>query len=149
MKIILLKDVPDLGRQDEVREVADGYGRNFLLKNKLAKIATPTALAQIEKIKEAAAQKSAQELEDCQKLVLQIDGQELEIRAKASKEGKLYASAGAGKIIQELKKKGIDLKDIKIETNQSIKEIGEHEIILSFPHRLEAKVKVIIIPESK
>lgn len=148
MKIILLKDVAKVGKKDEIKEVADGFGRNFLINNGLAKLATENAVQEIVKINTKKIQKATEELEHFQKLAASLDGQEFQIIAKAGKSGKLYASFSETKLILELTKAGFDIKKSDIKLDAPIKEIGEHEIILHLPHKLEVKIKLVIIAQN-
>jgi len=148
MKVILLQDVEKLGKKGDVKEVADGYARNFLLPKKLAKIATKKALAILEKEKELIAKKAEEELKKIQEMVSKIDGEEIEIPVKV-KPGKkeLYAKVSTQKIAQELLKKGIKVKKEQIRLDAPIKELGEYKAVVTFEHGLEAEINILITEE--
>ncbi len=149
MKVILLQDVEKLGRKFDVKEVADGYARNFLLPQKLIKPATEEALAQLEAEKEAAARKAETELKDVEGIAAQLDGQEIEMSAKADENGKLFGSISAVKIAKVLKDKGFKVSKNQIKLIEPIKEAGEYDdILIEFPHGLEAKIKIIVTEEA-
>lgn len=148
MKVILLKDVDNLGKKDEVKEVANGYARNFLLPKRLAIIATEAVLAQLEEGKEAAAKKAVEDLEKFQKMVTELDGMEFEVKVKVSEEGKLYGAITPPKLSKILKDKGFEITKSQIKLNNGIKEVGEYDVVLEFPHGLEAKIKVIVSAQS-
>lgn len=147
MKVILLKDVENLGKKDDVKEVADGYARNFLIPGKLVKIATPSALEELEKEKELAEQKAEQDLKAVEELVSQIEGLEIEVLVKVDETGKLYGSINEIEISRIFKEKGFEIKKNQIKILQPIKEVGEHPITLNFDHGLEAEIKLIVIDE--
>ncbi|MBU1102781.1 50S ribosomal protein L9 [Patescibacteria group bacterium] len=148
MKVILLQDVDNLGKKYEVKEVADGYARNFLFAKELAKPATEEALKQLESERALLAQKAEADLKVEEQVVGQLDGQEIEIVTKADDGGKLYGSITAAKIAKVLKDKGFDIKRNQIKLIQPIKEIGEYDdIIVESSHGLEAKIKVIVSKE--
>lgn len=150
MKVILLQDVDNLGKKYEVKEVADGYARNFLFVKELAKLATEETLKQLETERALLAQKAEADLKAEEQVVGQLDGQEVEIVVKADDGGKLYGSVSAAKIAKALKDKGFDIKRNQIKLNQPIKEIGEYDdIVIESSHGLEAKIKVIIVGEAK
>jgi len=149
MRVIILQDVENLGKQGDVKEVADGYARNFLLPNKLAKLATDTALEELEKIKGLEAKKAEEALKHTQKIVSQIDGQEIEILVKGKETGEIYGSVTPFKISQALKKKGFDIKKTQVIIKEPIKKIGEYPVIINFDHGLEAEIKAIVAEESK
>jgi len=145
MKIILIRDVENLGEKGDIKKVADGYARNFLLPNKLVKLANKKNLKEIERQKELTAIKSEGELKLLQKSVSKIDGQEIEISVKLKKNGEIYSSLSPLKISQAFKKKGLDIKKTQIKLKEAIKEVGEYPIAINFSHGLEAEVKVIIV----
>jgi len=147
MKIILLKDVEKLGKKGEVKSVADGYARNFLIPNKLAALATKSELAKLEEQKKIEAEKAEEELKFYQEIANQIDGLELEILVKVSEEGKLFGAVTASQIAEKLKEKNFEIKKEQIKLEEPIKEIGEHEATIEFPHNLETKIKVIIVED--
>lgn len=144
MKVILLKDVPGVGKKDEVKDVADGYARNFLLVKKSAKPATESALAQLEAEKEALVKKSEEQLKIQEELTAQLDGQEIEIIAKVDDQGKLYGSITAIKIAKALADKGFKVTKKNVKLVESIKEVGEYDVTLEMDHGLEAKIKIIV-----
>ena len=148
MKVILLQDVDNLGKKYEVKEVADGYARNFLFANDLAKLATEEALKQLEQERALLVQKAEADLKAEEQVVGQLDGQEIEITAKADDGGKLFGSITAAKIAKVLKDKGFDIKRNQIKLSQPIKEVGEYDdIVVESSHGLEAKIKVIVSEE--
>ncbi len=147
MKIILLKDVEKLGKKGEVKNVADGYARNFLIPNKLAVLATKSELVRLEEQEKIETEKAEEELKFYQELASQIDGLEIEIPAKVSEEGNLFGTVTASQIAEKLKEKNFEIKKEQIKLEEPIKEIGEYEAIIEFPHNLETKIKVIIVEE--
>jgi large subunit ribosomal protein L9 len=149
MKVILIQDVPKVGKKSEVKEVADGYARNFLLPRGLANAATESTLKQLEEEKVNAEKEAEEDLAKTQETVASLDGQEIEMPAKMGEEGKLYGSITAAKITKVLQVKGLDIKKDQLKLGEPIKEMGEHEIILEFPHGLEAKIKLIVVEEVK
>lgn len=149
MKVILLKEVKKVGKQFDVKEVADGYARNLLFPKGLAEPATESALAQLEAKREVAAKQAELDLKVTEEMVAQIDGQEIEMTAKAGDDGKLYGSITPLKIVNLLKEKGFEIKKNQVKITEPIKEAGEHEITLELDHGLEAKIKLIVIEQEK
>src|SRR3989338_9888826 len=149
MQVILSQDVPKVGKKNEVKEVADGYARNFLIAKGLAKPATEAALKQLELIKAELARQAEEDLKIQENVVSQIDGQEFEIISKADGTGKLYGSITPVKVAKILKDKGFDISKNNVKLEVPIKTIGEHEIDLELNHGLEAKIKLIINEEPK
>ena len=147
MKVILLKDVEKLGEKGKIKEVADGYARNFLIPNKLAVLATKSELAKLEKEKKIDIEKAEEELKVYQEIASQIDGLEIEIPVKVVEEGKLFGAVTASQIIEKLKENNFEIKKEQIKLEEPIKELGEYEVIVEFPHNLETKIKVIVAEE--
>lgn len=149
MKVILLKDVEKLGQKGEIKKVADGYGRNFLIPKKLAILASQSEIAKLEEKQKIEAAQAEEELKNYQELASQIDGLELEISAKVAEEGKLFGKITSQKISQALESKGFQINKEQIKLSAPIKELGEYEAVIEFPHNLETKIKVIIIEETE
>jgi len=146
MKVILLKDVPNLGAKDDIKDVALGYGRNFLFPQGLAIEATPDAITELEARKAKEEKIAEMDLEKTEQLIQQLEGQVIEISAKASDEGTLYAAVSPAKIAAALKAKGFAVSKDQIAANH-IKELGEHEIKINLDHGLEAVITLIINSE--
>lgn len=149
MKVILLKNIDTLGRRGDVKNVSDGYGRNFLIPQKMATLATATALSKTEEEKKLAIEQAERELAQAQEMAAKLDGLEFEILAKASEDGKLFGSINAAKIVEVLKFQGYNVAKENVKLAEPIKEVGEYDIVLEMSDGLEAKIKLIIIEESK
>ena len=147
MQIILLQDVKKLGKKYEVKEVKDGYARNFLIPQGLAKIATKQDLKILENQKKIEEKKAEKELEKIQQLVTMIDGQEIIITVKVGEKEQLFESITAQKISEKLKELDFEVKNSQIELSEPIKELGEFPIKIKFEHNLEAEIRVIITKE--
>lgn len=148
MKVILLKDIQKFGKKFEIKNVSDGYAKNYLIPNNLAVIADKKNLAIIEKEKEMLEKKAEKELKRIQEMIAQIDGLELVMKVKINKKnGKIYGSVNNQKIYEELVKKGFAIKKEQITLNEPIKAIGEYPVKIAFDHNLEAEIKVIVEEE--
>jgi large subunit ribosomal protein L9 len=149
MRVILLQDIEKLGKKHEVKEVKDGYARNFLLPKGLAKPATKEALVWLETQKEIETKKSEEDLKKVQEVASAIDDQEVIIPVKVGEEGQLFESITSQKVSEKLKELGFDVKKIKIDLPEPIKELGEFPVKIKFEHNLEAEIKVIITKEAE
>lgn len=148
MKVILLKDVRDLGKAWEIKDVSDGYARNFLFPKKLAQIATPDLIKKAEAQKALTIKKTEEDLEKTEKLASILDTALINIKAKANEEGKLFGSITQEMIIDALVNKNIGIeKKTDITIAQTIKDIGEHKVTVSLPHGLEAEITVLVEKE--
>ncbi len=147
MKVILTKDITNIGKKGEVKKIADGYGRNFLIPKKMAVLATQLEIAKAEEQQKIEAQKSEEELQCFQEMASQLDGLEIEIAEKAGEDNKFFGAINVSKIASKLKNLGfeVDKKCVKLE--EPIKELGEYEVRLELPHNLEAFIKIIAVEE--
>ncbi len=147
MKVILLQSVDKIGKKFEVKEVADGYARNFLLARNLGKKATPEALEWLEMQRELISTKAEEELKNTQDLASSLDDLEVPILVKVGEEGQLFESINAQKIAERLKEMGHELKKNQIKLEDPIKETGEFLVKIALEHNLEAEIRVIITEE--
>ncbi|MBI4427178.1 MAG: 50S ribosomal protein L9 [Candidatus Magasanikbacteria bacterium] len=148
MKVILLKEVQNIGSRGEIKEVADGYARNFLFRQGLAKAATAVAIESIKAMEEKKAREMKRELAESQKIASRLDGVEIEIFAKVSDTNTLYSGVGAEQITRAVRKQlGVDLKAGQVDLRKGIKECGEHRVKIKFPHGLEAELIVRVSAE--
>jgi len=149
MRVILLQDIEKFGKRFEVKEVKDGYARNFLIPKGLAKEATKEALIWLETQKEISEKKAEEDLKKSQEIASAIDDQEVIISVKLGDEGQLFEAISAQKIAEKLKEAGFDIKKGQIELAAPIKELGEFPVKIKFEHNLEAEIRVIINKEEE
>ncbi len=147
MRVILLQDVENLGKKYEIKEVKNGYARNFLIPKGLAKLATEEALKWLETQKEIEAKKAEEELKKIQAIATAIDGQEVIIPVKIGEEGQFFESITSQKISEKLKEIGFEIKKTQIDLVEPIKELGEFPVKIKFEHNLEAEIKIIVSEE--
>lgn len=149
MKVLLLRDVFKLGRAGDVKRVANGYGRNYLIPQGLAVVATPGALKQVDRIKDQATiQRDAlnEELGDVAK---QLAGMVLKFSARASETGKLYGSISTQMIADSLSKKtGVEISRRQV-FSQPLRSLGEHAVQIRLTVDLVPEVKVIVSREGE
>jgi large subunit ribosomal protein L9 len=144
MKVMLIKDVYNLGRAGEVKKVANGYARNFLIPQKMAVMATTGALKQVEKIQAAAAKQRQLLNEEMSGLAEQIAGLELPFKAKIGETGKLYGSVTQQMIIDAINEKLNSNLDKRLVESQPLREEGEHMVRVRLTFDLVPEVKVIV-----
>jgi len=143
MKVILLQEVENLGREGDVVEVKSGYARNYLLPRKLAVEANKGNITQIEALKKKRAIREAKELEEAKILQGKIEGLVLEFKKKAGKTGKLYGSVTSREIAEEISRiAGINLDRKYLELEESLKEIGEYPVKVNLGKGVYATVQV-------
>ncbi len=147
MRVILLQDIDNLGKKYEVKEVKNGYARNFLIPKNLAKPASKAAMKWLENQKEKEAKKAEEELKKIQGFASSIDGQEIIIPVKIGQENQLFESINAQKISDKLKELGFEIKKSQIDLSEPVKDLGEFPVKIKFTHNLEAEIKLIITEE--
>ena len=149
MKVLLLKDVFKLGRAGDVKRVADGYGRNYLLPQGLAVLATPGALKQVERIKsQATVQRNAlnEQLGD---VAEQLNGMVLSFAARASETGKLYGSITTQMIADSISKKtGLDINKRQV-YSQPLRALGGHSVQVRLTVDLVPEITVLVNREGE
>lgn len=144
MKVILKDTVDNIGRAGEIKEVAAGYARNFLLPRKLAEPATPSAVKYWEKGKEKRAALVASEIKGAKELAEKLAGVKLTFSMPASEEGKLFGSVGKTDVLKSLKAAGYEVPKNSVRLDTAIKTTGEHEVELRLQPEVSAKVKVSV-----
>ena len=147
MKIILKEDIIGLGYKNDVVEVKNGYGRNYLIPQKKGVIASPSALKQLAETLRQQAHKIEVLKSAAEKRAAQLEGVVVEVAAKVSATGVLYGSVNKNTVSEELAKKGIEV-DRKIITMRDIKTVGEYEATIHFFKDVEVKVPVKVVAEN-
>ncbi len=149
MKVLLIKDVYKLGRAGDIKKVADGYGRNFLLPQGLAVIATVGAMRQADSIRERAAARRAVLNNEMGSIAKMVDGLVLPFAMKAGETGKLYGSITNQMIADAINNKlgtKIDRKQIEF---QPIRTLGEHKVHVRLTVDLVPEVKLVVHREGE
>ncbi|MBI4676923.1 MAG: 50S ribosomal protein L9 [Elusimicrobia bacterium] len=145
MKVILRTDVAAVGRAGDVKEVAPGFGRNFLLPRGMAMLATPSAMRWWEKGKERRAKLAERKSQLALGLAGKVAGTTLSFARPVGAEGKLYGSVGKSDIVKSLKTCGFDVDKAAVALDEAIKKTGEYEVELKFRPGVSAKIKVSVV----
>lgn len=148
MKVLLTQDVFNLGHAGDVKTVADGYGRNFLLPRGMAVLATPAALKRAERLKLAATEKRAREKSDIDALAQVIGGSTFTLVARAGEKGKLFGSITAAQIADQIAKKlGSEFDKRKVALREPIREVGTYTVPVRLSADVSPTVTVVVQPE--
>ncbi len=147
MKIILLDDVAKVGRRGEVREVSDGYARNFLLPKKLALSATAGNLNNLAHIKTQADAKAGRIKADAEAIRDRIAALTYAERRQASEEGKLFGSVTAQDIVEFLEQHKVKIERRRVQLEEPIKALGEVTIPIRLHPEVTAQLKVNVVRE--
>jgi len=149
MKVILLKDIDNIGKKYDIKVVKDGYARNFLIPNGLVKVATKSGILSIEELKKTEIKKSQEQLVETQKSASELDGQEIEFLVKTGEDGQLFEAITPLKIVKRLKEMGFKIKKDQIVLDKPIKELGEFSVKINLDHQLESKIMLIVVADEE
>ena len=147
MKVILLDDVSKVGHRGEVRDVSDGYARNFLIPKKLALSATAGNLKNLEHIKRQQDAKADRVKADAESLRTKIEALIYEERRQASEEGKLFGSVTSQDIADFLGTRGVHMDRRRITLDEPIKALGEHSVSMRLHPEVVAQLRVNVVRE--
>jgi large subunit ribosomal protein L9 len=147
MKVIFLKNVPK-GRRGEIKEVADGYARNFLFPKGMALPATPSAIKAAKAISDEKAESQARQHEELSRIVQELEGKELHFKARAGVKGRLHGAITTASIADELSRlAGFDIDKKKVELEEPLHHLGNYDVMINLGTGAEAKIKVVIEEE--
>ena len=144
MKVILLQDIDKIGKKHDVKEITDGYARNFLIPKGLVKQATEENMKKLEAQKETLKEKEEEDLKKIQSVASSLEGQEVIISVKVGDEKQLFEAVTAQKVLEKLKEMGFEVKKNQLLFSSPIKELGEFPVKIRFSHNLEVEIKIII-----
>ncbi len=147
MKIILKKDHDKLGKTGEVVNVKDGFAMNYLIPNGVAMKATDSNMKVLDEIKKQQAKKFEKEIAEAQKLAGDLSGVQLEIRAKAADDIKLFGSVTSGTISEALIHKGFTIDKRNILLEEPIKELGSRTVEIKLAGNVMAQVNVSVVKD--
>jgi large subunit ribosomal protein L9 len=149
MKIILKKNVENLGTVGEVVKVADGYARNFLFPKGFAIQATDKNKKFIEKFKEEEEKRLAEELKMAEMILKQIEKTSLLFTRLADENGHLYGSVNEHDIVEKLKEKELIIDKHNVKMEQHIKELGDHDVTIELKGDIKGTLKIKVEKEEK
>ena len=145
MQVIFLQDVSGSGKKGDIKDVSDGYARNFLLKKNLAKMIDEAGIKNIKEQEEKNKIKMARELKNSQKIVTKLDGEDVDIFGKVNEKGVLYAAIKPEEIAEAIKKEHrIEVLPEQIHLENPIKELGQYTVTIEFQQGLEAELIVVV-----
>ena len=148
MKVLLIKDVKSLGKTGEIKEVKDGYGKNFLIGKGFAKLATDEVVADWSEQKRLAAEAEAQEIAELTALKTKLETLEVRITKKLGNTGHLFGAVTKDDIAAALETgHGITVDKKHIETKKAIKMTGAHEVDLKLGHGIHARLRIDVTGE--
>jgi large subunit ribosomal protein L9 len=148
MQVILKEDVHNLGKAGELVKVKPGFGRNYLIPQGKAVVATATNVKQIEHEKKLIAAKQVQLGKDAQAMADKLGSVEVQIERQVGEEDKLFGSVTSRDIEEALKDKGVTIDHRKVHMPDPIKTIGYHTVEIKLGNGITGKIKVVVVPKS-
>ncbi len=150
MKVLLKRNVPNVGKANEIKEVSDGYARNYLLPQGLAVPATKGMLRAAEEVRSAQDDKAARQRERAELLAAQLQQETIRLKAKAGETGRLYGSitnADVAKGLSRLLKVEFDKRNVLLE--HPLRDLGTHLVDLKLESGVRAQIRVLIFSEGE
>ena len=147
MKVLLCEDIDKLGWLGDVVEVNNGYARNYLIPQGLAKAANESSIRAIAEEKTKRAEQRRLDGKRLEEAVKAIEGAEAVVAAKANELGHLFGSVHERQIAANLREQGFEVRDEIVQLPEHIKEIGTHSVTLKFRDDLTATINVVVVPE--
>ena len=148
MRVIFLEDVPNVARAGEIKEVANGYGRNFLIPKKLALLANSPVTSQIQVQPKLTAQDQTEDA--LIKLANQLEGREVTLKARVGAKDRLYGSITNADIVAELQNiAGVAVDKRKVELVEPIRQLGSYEVAIRLARDIVPRIKVTVTAEEK
>jgi large subunit ribosomal protein L9 len=148
MKVIFLRDVPRVGRKGEVKEVADGFGRNFLLPQKLALLATPEVLKRMETERLAAERQRQRTEAELRELARQLEGMSFTLKAKVGEGTRLYGSIRGAQIAEEISRvMGYEIDKKCVELEEPIRHLGSYPARVKLTKDAISRIQVVVEEE--
>jgi large subunit ribosomal protein L9 len=145
MKVVFIEDVHNVAKAGDIKEVADGYGRNYLLPKKLAVVSRPGAVASVKALIDAKA-----ETDKMKKLAAEIDGKEVTFKVKMGAKERMHGSITAANVAVELQNligQAVDKR--KIELEEPLKQLGSYDITVKLAKGIEPKIKVNVLKKDE
>lgn len=147
MKVILLKNVPDLGNTGEIKQVSDGYARNYLLPQKLVKAANDLSIKEMAQKKNSQVKALASRAKKFKEIAKKINNIKIIIKAKADDKKTLFGSISANKLAEELKNRHYNIESKYIKLDQPIKSLGYYDVMIDFGAEVTAKIGLTVSRE--
>jgi large subunit ribosomal protein L9 len=150
MKVVFLEDVPNVARAGEIKKVASGYGRNYLIPRKLALPADAQAISQVEAQRRLKARQQAESESELQELARELDGREVTLKARVGAKDHLYGSITNADIADELKNSaGLVVDKRKIELAEPIRKLGSYEVSVKLAKDIVSQIRVTVVEEAE
>jgi large subunit ribosomal protein L9 len=148
MKVVFLEDVTNVGKAGQIKEVADGYGKNYLIPRRLAVPAKPQDIKAVEAQIKARARVAAKTEIEMKALAAELEGKEIVLKARVGQQERLYGSITSADIAAGLESSlGVVVDKRKIELTEPIRQAGSYEVPIKLGRDIAAKIKVTVVAE--
>jgi large subunit ribosomal protein L9 len=147
MKVIFLKDVKNVAKANEIKEVKEGYARNYLFRNGLAVEATKANIDSLNRKLEQMATTEEARIKNAKELAEKLSKLEIKMTKKAGEKGRLFGAITSSEIAEEVNRLGVNLDKKLIDLKNPIKEVGEHIIDINIYKGIKGQLKVIVDAE--
>lgn len=147
MKVIFLKDVPQVAKRHDIKDVSDGYARNFLFPKKIAELATSSALLQFAAKEDRRAMAGAKEEGLYKSIAEKLKNTPLVFKLKVGEKGTAFGSVSAAKIAEALKGAHIKIDKEWIKMEEHIKTTGDHTVSIKFPRGIMGEIHIVVEAE--
>jgi large subunit ribosomal protein L9 len=148
MDVILLDNVEHLGEKGEVHEVADGYGRNYLIPQGLARVATDGAIRQLREEERQQARKQAAKKDEAEDVKKELEDMQVVFSAKVGEENRIFGTVTTQQIAVELSNRGYDIDRRDIQLDEDIRYVGAYTATIQVHPEVTATLDIQVIPES-
>lgn len=142
MKVIFLKDLKNQGKKGEIKEVKDGYGKNFLIKNGYAVLVTETSLNRLNKEKEENRLQEQLNIKECKEIKDKLEKLKLKFKVKTGTGDKVFGSVSTKLIVEELKNNGFEIDKRKIKLDSPLTSLGYHNVEIELHKEVIATLKI-------
>jgi len=148
MDVILLDNVEHLGEKGEVHEVADGYGRNYLIPQGLARVATDGAVRQLQEEERQQARRQAAKKDEAEKVKKELEDMQVVFSAKVGEENRIFGTVTTQQVAVELSNRGYDIDRRDIQLDEDIRYVGAYTATIQVHDDVTASLDIQVIPES-
>ncbi len=150
MKVILLEDVKNIGKRDEVVNVSDGYARNFLFPRKLAMEASPGATREVERKRASQRAKEMERRQEAERKAGSLRGKVITVRSRCGSQGRLYGSVTGAEVAAALKEQySLEIDKRKIELADPVRTVGESQVTVKLYPEIAAKMTLRVVPDEE
>jgi len=145
MKIILLKDVKGKGKKDDIIEVSDGYGNNFLIKNKLGVLYTEGSKKKLDNELSLRQEKENELIKELEEIKRKLENKDLKFKVKTGEQDRVFGNISTKQISDELRKLGFNIDKKNLKTNSNLDCLGVHKVLVELHKKVSFFINVVLV----